>query len=835
MCKKYIYKKNFLLCTIAGTFIFSHFTPTYANRQPPEILGKIELNKGEKKTLNNVLVRDKGPGILAHDKAAITIVKSTIHTEMSALSVSAGGHIHAKEIEANTVYKGLETKNGIINVEDSTITVQRGGAGGIVFYETKDYLLKNGEKVVNKVVLSNTKLLVKNGTGILGPYCSRAVAEVQLKDSEIRSDVLLRNKTKRKYYDNDTLPVTLALTADNSTIEGRARTLKVNTTVLTLNNKSKWHLKTSQEEVDTDFSVFNYELSNIKQRALSTVSVLNLNNSSIIFKTPQGQEKDHYHTLYVGRTAEVRRSDGSTIPNIENTYNTIYNATGNAKIYFNIEWSDGLAKEQQKADRLLIHGDVSGSTTVHIKNLAKGEILKAEDSVSSNMRGLSLIQVSGNANEDSFKLAHGYTTMGGLPYKYILKAYGPTSNHGKADSTQSHLSGISQESGENTLKDYTIYTISGKMIEGVSPKEKDALNTGASSLVKENNGQKNLEKNHNFWDFRLQNVTLDDEGKIRALVPQVASYLSMPNAIFSAGLTDANNQNTLLNTIQETRFETKDHKNKGLVFSTYSNKMTLSSHRTPLQYGYGADIHYAALQAGITLAALEDHNMTTSFGLLGTYGKLAFTPKDMEGADKSTLDKWSIAAYSGLRHNNGTYIHALFSYGMLKGNITTALIRQTAELKNADTFSASATIGQKFKTSTKGLVFEPQAQLVYQHLMLGTLSDVDGFDVNMGNPHQWLVRVGGRLTKTTLSSQQDSTLSFYGKLNVVKAFSNNGTIQIGEPFHLDSMGDSIEGGLGVNAQLSQNIALHADVNYQHKLQKTGISGASFSGGVSYQF
>ncbi len=51
MCKKYIYKKNFLLCTIAGTFIFSHFAPTYANRQPPEIINEFKLEKGEKKLL----------------------------------------------------------------------------------------------------------------------------------------------------------------------------------------------------------------------------------------------------------------------------------------------------------------------------------------------------------------------------------------------------------------------------------------------------------------------------------------------------------------------------------------------------------------------------------------------------------------------------------------------------------------------------------------------------------------------------------------------------------------------------------------------------------------
>ncbi|MDD9334153.1 MAG: autotransporter outer membrane beta-barrel domain-containing protein, partial [Bartonella sp.] len=51
----------------------------------------------------------------------------------------------------------------------------------------------------------------------------------------------------------------------------------------------------------------------------------------------------------------------------------------------------------------------------------------------------------------------------------------------------------------------------------------------------------------------------------------------------------------------------------------------------------------------------------------------------------------------------------------------------------------------------------------------------------------------------------------------------------------DSMGGLVEGGLGVNAQLSRNIVLHADVNYQQKLQKAGVSGMYLSGGVRYRF
>ncbi|WP_455465758.1 autotransporter outer membrane beta-barrel domain-containing protein [Bartonella sp. B39] len=827
MCKKSIYKKSFLLCTIAGTLIFPHFHPTYADTPPVEI-SQISVQEGQKAFDNFLVYTIRNPGVSAHNKSTLTITNSTIQTEVAALSVSTGGRIYAKEVEASTRYLGLATRNGTINVEDSTIDVRKGGGGGIVFYETPKNKVKEGEQVVNQVNLINTKLLVEDGVGIRGPYGSKAIAEVHLKDSEIRADMLLRNKTRRIYHDEDTLPVSLALTADNSILEGRARTLKINTTVLTLNNNSKWYLKVSQEDVDTDFSVFNFDLSDIKQRALSTVSVLNINNSSIVFNPPHALAKRQYQTLSVGRTAEVYKSKDNMIPTVE----TAYHATGDAKIYFNTKWSDGATKEQQKTDRLLVHGNVSGTTAIHFNSLSNSEKVKAEDSVPLNMRGVSLVQVSGKAEENSFKLANGYITMDGLPYKYTLNAYGPTSSRGKAHLQQRILGEVSQESEENTLKDYTSYVIKGNIVEGVSENDKGESTPNHGEAHEQ---QSVLRESNNFWDFRLQSATLDSEAKIKALVPQMASYLVMPQALFSAGLSDVSNQNTLLDTMQTKALETKGNKNKGIFLSTYGNKVTLSSSRSPLQYGYGADIHYGALQAGVILAALEDQNITTNLGLLGTYGKLAFTPKDMEGADKSTLDKWSLAAYGSIRHNGGIYVNALFSYGALKGNITTAPRGNTAKLYDTNTFSASTTIGQKLTTSAKGLIFEPQVQLIYQRLMLGTFSDIDGFDANMGTPHQWLVRVGGRLTQNISTMKEGSAVSLYGKLNVIRAFGDNGTIKIGDTFHLDSMGDSVEGGLGVNAQLSQNIVLHADVNYQQKLQKSGVSGMYISGGVRCRF
>ncbi|WP_375615242.1 MULTISPECIES: autotransporter outer membrane beta-barrel domain-containing protein [unclassified Bartonella] len=782
MCKKYIYKKNFLLCTIAGTLIFSHFGSTYANTSAPTMVMARADKAGEEKTFNNVFIRSAYTTVVADDKAFITITNSTMRSDSNLFTATTGGRIHAKKTVGKSNSRGLEISNGIIHIEDSIINVSgHHKSRGILFDYIPSSQVKEGEKVINKAILTNTKLLVENGIGILGPDYAKSVAEVELKSSEIRSDILLKNKIPENSKDID--PRTFILSADNSIIEGRAKTLPQNTTIFTLNNNSKWSLKISQFEVDKEFdSSKGYLLTDIKQRAQSIVSVLNLNNSSIIFNAPHKLADNQYQTLHVGKQPIAEAAKAEQNRSFDTT--TVYNALGNARIYFNTEWSNGLIKEQQKTDRVLVHGNVSGTTTIYFNNLSKRAEPFDDDEVSIplNARGLSLVQVSGKAEEAAFTLVNGYTTMDGLPYKYVLNGYGPTSSRGRADKQQSLL----QESEE-------------------------------------------------FWDFRLQNATLDDEGKIKALVPQMASYLVMHNAVFSSGLADINNQNTLLDNMHSTVFGLEGHKQKGIFLSTYGNKMTLSSSRSPLEYGYGANVHYAAIQAGMTLTTLENQNITANLGLLGTYGKLAFTPKDMEGSDKSILDKWSFTAYGNLHHDNGLYINALFSYGILNGHITTALIGNTTELNNTDTLNISATVGQKLATGVEGVSFEPQVQLIYQHIAFGTLSDIDGFQVNIKTPHQWLVRIGGRLTKTILPIEKDRVLSFYGKLNVIKAFGEKNTIDIVDSFHLDSMDSSLEGGLGINAQLSKNIALHADVNYQHKLQKAGFSGINFSGGMRYRF
>ncbi|WP_375706821.1 autotransporter outer membrane beta-barrel domain-containing protein [Bartonella sp. AA126HLJHH] len=657
-------------------------------------------------------------------------------------------------------------RNGHIDLANTSATA---GVAGVNFADLSQNKL-NGLSNSNpqdwqnsEVNLTNTDLIVENGIGI---NTDESMGKINLKNSKILADTLFKN-IKQK-----TKPVEMfTLTADHSVLQGGVRNDENGQTRFDLKNDTKWTLKISNNEKDADGKLLD-----IAQRSRSDISTLNLDNSSIMFSKPT--EKQHYQTLYIG----------SGKPDTQ----AVYNASGDAKIYFNTAWSDGAAINDQKTDRLLIHGDVSGNTSVYVSGRVEKNSSQVNTSAAPNVRGLSLIQVSGKAEENSFKLVNGYTTRGGLPDMYTLRAYGPDSSQGKADIAQNLFD----------------------------------------------------EKNKNFWDFRLQPELLDSNSGSNpdpetniptvAPVPQTASYLVMPNALFYSGLTDMAKQNALLANIRTSVLGKEEEKQTGFFLYTYGNTGTLSSERGPLKYGYGADIRYAALQAGVAFAALEGQNTTTHFGLVGTYGRLSFTPKDMDDVSKSTLDKWSLTAYGSVQHDNGFYMDTLLSYGILKGDIGNAIIGKTAKLQNAKMFSISTTVGKEFATGMESLTFEPQAQIAYQHLMFNTIEDADNFTVDMKNPSQWLIRVGGRLTKT-ISTENNRPMSFYGKVNLIKTFGDNGTIHIGRNFDLDPMGPAIEGGVGINAQLSHNFSLHGDVSYQQKLQKTGISGASFSGGIRYQF
>ncbi|KEC55592.1 autotransporter outer membrane beta-barrel domain-containing protein [Bartonella koehlerae] len=703
-------------------------------------------------TLNDVTITSKSQQAIdkgnanKEDDVSYAVLNVNQHSSLSLNNtniVATGVHALWIGLEANAQSSvGQEASILIsrVNIEDSKITVS-GTKHGMHFDMDKE----DNEYQQGFIFLKRTTFDVPDGAVIHSYRGSSYIGVTE--GTKISGDLLLTAEKESS----------VAILANSSSLTGGTRVADDSVAELYLTGGSKWVLTKSKE--------MNQQVSNL----VSSISFVKLSDSMIAFSPPAFQE---YQTLYIGKGEEE-----------------VYSAQGNAHLYLNTFLKGDGSLDNQKTDRLLIHGDVVGKTTVHVQFIAGNQ---AEAVGNGNAESISLIQVSGKAAEDSFQLSSSYIALEGLPYQYYLYAYGPSSSLGKAKTSQ-------------------------RLVKG----------------------------NGNFWDFRLEskyvqltpNVSTvpDSELMVRDVVPQVPTYLFLPNALFHAGLMDIENKNKQLKIMRSVSSKLlKFERIPTLSVYDYGGNYHYVSDLSLLEYGYGGHLHYNALEADILLKTIERAHITTSFGILTTYGKLSLRPQGVEHSQKNIFHKWSVTAYGNLESSVGFYVDSLLTYGLFKGDVLTFARNKTATLKG-NPLNVSLSVGKAFTTGGKAFVFDPQIQLIYQHLQFHKAHDIDGFDVEMGKLDQWGMRIGGRLTKTLAASEKDRIVSFYGKIHLSHSFRGKRSVYFKDAFQLSAFGSSLEAGVGVHSQLSPKFTLHGDLMYQHKLTKAGFSGIHFSGGLRYRF
>ncbi|EJF84951.1 autotransporter outer membrane beta-barrel domain-containing protein [Bartonella rattimassiliensis] len=753
--------------------------------------GEITMDSGDIAIERGVAVRSESGGSVKLDKVSILAKKvqnkldSVENLERAAFLLSDNGSIDFKNGSVVTDAHALwivKSDDGVevsslrrkrspevrstmnrANIESSTVKVEGDGTYGIYF---DGLTQKEGTKQNLSVVKRDVVKQERTPIGITGAISLKTT------DFEVAKGIAIygNNSGGRISLENKTtLAGDLLLKAENSShilvsinnsiVKGNALLDKSSYARLDLTNKSEWILKRGLQN--------NLGISN-SGCVDSCVSAVSLVNSTIDFAP--SETKGKYQTLHIG-----------------NGKGTVYEAQGDSLIRISARLNPNDPGEQQVTDRLVIHGNVSGKTKIHVRgdagNVGEG---KANAKIA---HSVSVIQVYGQAKRDSFQLDGNYVALRNSPYKYTLRAYGP----------------------EATLK-------------------------------QEHVQQKFVKNGGEFWNFRLENQYVKTAGStafseqfVKSVVPQVPTYLILPNSVFHASLMDINNQNKQLETLRTTSTGMVDvRENPALYLRGYGGSYRYASDLSALEYGYGGDLDYRGVEAGVLLQSIETADSAMSFGMMGTYGKLSLQPLEVEQSQKSALDKWTATVYSSLQHNTGFYVDGLLSYGLFKGDVLTLARGKTATLKG-NPLSVSLSGGQTIATGYKGFVFDPQVQVVYQHLQFNKARDIDNFDIEMGKLNQWVARVGGRLTKTPTGSEGMNAVAFYGKLYLAHGFGEKQSVNFKDDFQLGAFGSSLEAGLGFNAKLFSQFSLHADVLYQHKLNKAGFSGASFSGGVRYQF
>ncbi|PIT69279.1 autotransporter outer membrane beta-barrel domain-containing protein [Bartonella tribocorum] len=774
-----------------------------------------------------------------------------------------------------------ELKKTNIKIEKSDISVQGKGTNGFYFYgldlirwadelnldddkrsETEKFLF--GEA---SVYLSETTVHVPDGIAIYstGDDGYGAEATIELVKTTISSDLLLNAEHNSS----------LLVKANNSMLRGGIRVEDISSVHLELMHGSSWHLiKRKHVDLQEAFPVD------------SSLSSIELSDSTLVFEKLISKD---YQTLYIGKVYIREGNDLNGIMLLDKVQydKEAYKAEGNVQIKMSMFVNKDGSFDPQRTDRILIYGNAHGTSVIRIENFLKdsnNEVSKKGDD------SISLIQVSGKAKEDSFKLNSNYAIINGLPYQYQLRGYGPDSSRGKADSKNRLVAGsgdfwdfrlesvyIDSKSDSPESRVTPISSLDPKLLP--SSPETETISSGPSTgtILPIDSSPSSSEQSPSIDSVSVPSTPslpetsistdlpsssssetnsssilsdpvspsptdsvavkpdMKSNPRIRAVVPQLPTYLLLPNALFQTGLMDLTTHNKKLEIMRNAFHSSwKDDENSAFFVRGYGGSYHYASNLSAFEYGYGAEFDYTALEAGVLLNEIENVYSRTLFGVLGTYGSFSLHPQDVEHSKKSSFDKWSVAAYGSFQHDTGFYMDGVFSYGLFRGDVLTLARGKVVALKGKQ-FSGSFTSGKTFSIGYKGVVFDPQVQVVYQHLQFHQAYDVDNLNVDLGKFHQWVGRVGGRLSKTLGVSQEGREVSFYSKLFYLHSFEDKQFVSFKNDFQLGAFGSSLEVGIGFNARLSSKLSLHGDVTYQHRLKKVGFSGASFSAGLRYLF
>ncbi|GAA4665239.1 autotransporter outer membrane beta-barrel domain-containing protein [Bartonella pachyuromydis] len=679
--------------------------------------------------------------------------------------------------------------------ENSDILLKGHGANGLYFrgglsqyeYETGELLFTLGE-----FQFKNTTLKVPDGTAVYSDDARRYPYITASEGTRIFADMLF--EVKNNSY--------VSIDSYASFLVGGAYVEKDSYAGVELFDKSQWTVTVNKKALRNSKQKDSYFID-------SSVSSVRLINSSIFFNKPQN---GYYQRLYIG--------------DLEDNYGRYaYVAGGDARLYVNAYLTAYNGAKELKADQLVIYGDVYGSTKLYVRSVPSDPRMKVNPrTVRKNNNSISVVQVYGKAQQDSFKLPVGYVALKGAPYRYRLKAYASVLNN--ADTVKRLAV------GNKSSNEFWDFRLEREYIKSSSKK----ITSKSKKVVSHTRRQRSSDAGFSYSDIVSNNdLHILDEIGVSAVVPQVPTYLLLPNVLFHAGLMDISNQNKqseISRTVVGGFLENSE--NPAFFVRSYGGNGRYVSDLSDLEYGYGGDLGYHAVEAGVSLKAMKGADYSTSFGIMGTYGKISLQPQDVVESKKSAFDKWSVTAYGSMQHDTGFYLNGLFSYGLFKGDVLTLARGKTAALKG-NALSVSLSGGTSLMIGYEGFVFDPEVQVVYQNLQFDKASDIDGFDIEMGKPNQWVMRVGGRLSKVLAASRTGGIVSFNGKLHFARSFGEKQFVHFGDKFQLGAFGSLLETGVGFNARLSSTFALHGDVTYQHKLSEAGFSGTRFSGGLRYHF
>ncbi|MCZ2328971.1 hypothetical protein NPY00_05945, partial [Bartonella sp. F2] len=277
-----------------------------------------------------------------------------------------------------------------VEVEDSAITVRGDQFKGLYLESGANYNNRHDDVSLSlgSIQFKNSSLSVPKGIAIYSDAKRDSVIGF-LEGTSVSGDLLLQ-------VENDSSVVVFA---NDATLTGGVR-IDDESTAEFIISESKWTLRPKKKKDLTDSILNSAELYD------SLISKAYVQNSRIIFEKPTSKK---YQTLHVGKEKIASEEGQAAAGNGQLSVSPSYSAAGDARIYVNAFVSGRDSSLISEADRILIHGDVVGATTIYVSAIE--ESLGQKGRKQKGNRGVSLVQVSGKAHKDSFVLDSDYVTL----------------------------------------------------------------------------------------------------------------------------------------------------------------------------------------------------------------------------------------------------------------------------------------------------------------------------------------------------------------------------------------------------------------------------------------
>lgn len=613
---------------------------------------------------------------------------------------------------------------------------------------------------------------------------------------------------------------TVTSAADSFQVHGAVANITVNGSTATANNGS---LLSTQPTSVVTFAAGNSRLAGAITTDAASTNAVTLSNATIWTVTGSSNM-----TTLVNNASLI-----AFTPPVNGAFKTVSvsgNYAGRAgQIQINTFLNAGGPLSNQFTDRLLIQGNATGTTTVEVHNADGPGDITSFTGIPDPGDGISIVQVAGDPAPNNFSLPGGYVT-GGTPFAYRLNAYGPGFPNGPADPTQSLVG------NPGGFADYRLQSAYVDPGGTIPPLEETPEVTAPEPPVEPGSpdipGEPAPPPTEEPSEPTVDVPSLPSDARPE-VAPQVPAYISTPRALFETGFLDIDSLHRRLGEIRDEQTLDYDPTIETFV-RAYGGWLNYTSNRSFTSFGYNFKEDYGALQFGASRILYTDGNGALRIGLAGTLGRLWVRPSAIDGNSNALFNTETLAGIATWQAYSGWYLDGIVNGGLFDGRYTTPQRGQTLGM-NGTSVAASIEGGKPFPLPWWQLSIEPQAQFVWQHLNFANRTDVDGIDVNMGNPNQGLMRLGFRLKRPFLTGD-GMLFTPYLKANLLQGIGGSSDVVLdGIPFGTGTAGTALQVGGGATGTLTRHLAFYGDAAWQSRVSAGGFRGWVFNAGLRYDF